>query len=118
MELSEKKEKCQYQLKQLDKIKLPLSISEWDNKIQLEMQQNIGDPWYSQVMDIRNHYIQIQERIADRQKVLEDQKCKEKKLELALAEARKYIVDHQEICECPLCHTQFETWNSLMQENF
>lgn len=118
LELSEKKEKCQYQLKQLDKIKLPLSISEWDNKIQLEMQQNIGDPWYSQVMDIRNHYIQIQERIADRQKVLEDQKCKEKKLELALAEARKYIVDHQEICECPLCHTQFETWNSLMQKIF
>ena len=118
IEISTLIEQENHQLVQLQNVKIPSKMSEWNDQIQLSIQENMEENYFSQVMNIRNHYLQVQDQITILQGVIAEREQAVRELEEILKEGRKYISNHYELCECPLCHTKFATWNELVQKVF
>ena len=106
--------KQKQRLMEVERVRIPLRMEEWNGKIEIELFKYIGKRWGENVFYIRNQYEKALERKKLREEIIRKEQSAIAELTKVLEQGRTYISEHQEVCECPLCHMKFKSWNQLV----
>lgn len=106
--------KQKQRLMEVERVRIPLRMEEWNGKIEIELFKHIGKRWGENVFYIRNQYEKALERKKLREEIIRKEQSAIAELTKVLEQGRTYISEHQEVCECPLCHMKFKSWNQLV----
>lgn len=106
--------KQKQRLMEVERVRIPLRMEEWNGKIEIELFKYIGKRWGENVFYIRNRYEKALERKKLREEIIRKEQSAIAELTKVLEQGRTYISEHQEVCECPLCHMKFKSWNQLV----
>ena len=89
---------------------VPKQIEDWDSVVVIELGSFLEKDLLENINDLNRQYQNI-----DRKILFENQNnTKVEKILLTIKEnGKKYQESHRENCECPLCHSKFESWDSL-----
>lgn len=108
--LLEKREK----LKQIENLILPENIEEIDDRIFIDIGLILGDNLQQALYVLKDKYrVQIQE-IETYQKQIDKINQNNKTVQDICERAKRYLQSHKDEKICPLCHTKFESWETLI----
>ena len=108
--LLEKREK----LKQIENLILPENIEEIDDRIFIDIALIFGDKLQQDLYVLKDKYrVQIQE-IEIYQKQIDKINQNNKTVQDICERAKRYLQSHKDEKVCPLCHTKFESWETLI----
>lgn len=108
--LLEKREK----LKQIENLILPENIEEIDDRIFIDIALIFGDKLQQDLYVLKDKYrVQIQE-IELYQKQIDKINQNNKTVQDICERAKRYLQSHKDEKVCPLCHTKFESWETLI----
>ena len=108
--LLEKREK----LKQIENLILPENIEEIDDRIFIDIGLILGDKLQQDLYVLKDKYrVQIQE-IEIYQKQIDKINQNNKTVQDICERAKRYLQSHKDEKACPLCHTKFDSWETLI----
>lgn len=108
--LLEKREK----LKQIEKIALPENIEEIDDRLLIDIGLIFGDKLQQNLYMLKNKYqVQIQ-KIRKYQRQIDKINQNNKIIQDICEKAKRYLQSRKNEKVCPLCHTEFESWEDLV----
>lgn len=101
-------------LKQIENLILPEKIEEIDDRIFIDIGLILGDKLQQALYILKDKYrVQIQE-IEIYQKQIDKINQNNKTVQDICERARRYLQFHKDEKICPLCHTKFESWETLI----
>ena len=108
--LLEKRDK----LKQIENLILPENIEEIDDRIFIDIGLILGDKLQQDLYVLKDKYrVQIQE-IEIYQKQIDKINQNNKTVQDICERAKRYLQSHKDEKACPLCHTKFDSWETLI----
>ena len=101
-------------LKQIENLILPENIEEIDDRIFIDIGLILGDKLQQDLYVLKDKYqVQIQE-IKIYQKKIDKINQNNKTVQDICERAKRYLQSHKDEKACPLCHTKFESWETLI----
>ena len=108
--LLEKRDK----LKQIENLILPENIEKIDDRIFIDIGLILGDKLQQDLYVLKDKYrVQIQE-IEIYQKQIDKINQNNKTVQDICERAKRYLQSHKDEKACPLCHTKFDSWETLI----
>lgn len=102
----------------LEKLKtfyIPKTINELNIEKIMGVKEYVDSNIFNELKSLKKSYENSLKEIRicqEKNKVIEKN---QKELEKLVIQGREYLNRHQDICKCPLCHTNFKNWENLFQ---
>lgn len=102
-------------LSQLKEYYISKTISELNIEKVTGVEEYLDSNIFDEIKNLKNNYENTLKEIRiyqDKNKIM---KQDQKELEKLVFQGREYLNQHQSVCKCPLCHTDFQDWEKLFK---